>query len=98
MSTIYILTDYKKHFSSKWDAMPYRSGMDKDLLRKLFKTYNYTIEYISFDQVYLMSEIKDQIFLYTSSEDYQYHYKSYIEDVILYLQEKEQSCYQLTIF
>ena len=38
---IFFLTDYKNNFGSKHNALPYRSGMDKDLLKKYFKAKGY---------------------------------------------------------
>ena len=37
MNKIYILTDYKNIFGSKHNATPYRSGMNKKLLKKYFQ-------------------------------------------------------------
>jgi glutathione synthase/RimK-type ligase-like ATP-grasp enzyme len=86
---ILILTDYKGHFGSKHFDIPYRSGMDKVLLKDLFNLKGFDIEFEQFSQVDLRNTIKykNSIILYTSSEDIGYHYKSYIEDVIFALSE-----------
>lgn len=86
MKKIYLLTDYKNHFGSKWDSNPYRSGFDLDLLSNIFKNYNYFIIIIEMSDAQKLDKIEGEIFLYTSSEDIGYYYKSFIEDVILYLE------------
>ncbi len=89
MNKIYILTDYKNIFSSKHNATPYRSGMDKKLLEKYFKENGYEIIFLKFADInFRKMNFEDQYIIYTSSEDIGGHYKSYIEDIIygLYLQ------------
>lgn len=82
------LTDYKGNFVSKWNDVPYRSGMDKDLLKKYFKENDTLIEFKKLSQIkFDKSEINDHIFIYASSEDLGYHYKSYIEDIVLGIEE-----------
>lgn len=86
MTKIYALTDYKNNFSSKWKAIPYRSGYDKSLLSKYLKKYDYEIEFIRLQDVEFTSDWKDRIVIYTSSEEVGLHYKNFIEDVVLGLQ------------
>lgn len=84
MKKIYLLTDYKGFFGSKWKSIPYRSGYDQQKLKDYFYKYNYDIEFISFTEIDFDPEFwKDKLVLYTSSEEYDLHYKSFIEDVIL---------------
>lgn len=84
-----MLTDYKGHFGSKYNATPYRSGMSKDLLIHYFEKMKYSIEFVNFSDMTFKEEYsKDHFFVYTSSEDIGYYYKDYIEDVVLGLQEK----------
>jgi len=86
MREIYLLTDYKNRFGSKHFDNPYRSGMDKNLLTKYFLEFDFHIRFIQFAEVGNSNiDFKNKLILYTSSEDVGYHYKSYIEDVILYL-------------
>ena len=83
MKTIYLLTDYKGHFGSKHNDFPYRSGMNKELLTKYFKKYNFKTEYIKFSDVdFRKINFCNKYVLYTSSEDIGYYYKSYIEDIV----------------
>ena len=83
MKHIAILTDYKGVFESKYIAKPYRSGMDRKLLRKSFNEKGFDISFISFCEIdFRNPDLNKEIFLYTSSEDYDYLYKSYIEDII----------------
>lgn len=87
MKQIILLTDYKGHFGSNWAAKPYRSGMDVSAITAHFKAAGYAT------QIYTFSEIANADLplagvpvIYTSSEDIGYHYKDFIEDIILYLQ------------
>lgn len=84
---IVILTDYKNNFGSKWNNIPYRSGMDKTLLGKYFKELGYDIEIVKFSEFNALKYTQDCFIIYTSSEDIDYIYKDYIEDVVLYAQE-----------
>ena len=81
---INIFSDYKNRFQSKCGSIPYRSGMDKSLLKKYFEKSGYTVKLYKFSDInFSTMNFKDQIVLYTSSEDIGFHYKSYIEDLIL---------------
>lgn len=83
MRKIILLTDYKNKFGLKHDDVPYRSGFDKTLLASLFYDYGFETEFIHFSSVDFRSTVYDnEIILYTSSEDVDYIYKSYIEDVV----------------
>ena len=84
MQKIYLITDYKNQFGTKYTAIPYRSGMDKEMLKEEF--LNYGIEPLFFNASEILEKnhtIKGQLFFYTSSEDRQESYKSFLEDVIL---------------
>lgn len=84
MRKIFILTDYKGHFGSKHNDVPYRSGMDKVLLKKYFKENDFEVNFLEFSDIdFRKMNFKDKYVLYTSSEDIGYHYKDYIEDIIL---------------
>ena len=85
--TIYILTDYKGFFGSKWNSVPYRSGYDQNILSRLFEQSGYHTEFIPFSEVNLSDrKWRNAIVLYTSSEEPNLLYKQYIEDVILALE------------
>jgi len=87
MRKIIILTDYKGYFGSKWHSLPYRSGYDQTKLAGYFQEYGYSVEFIRLSEVeFVKDDWNGQIVLYTSSEEPGYHYKSYIEDVILGLE------------
>lgn len=90
MKKIYLLLDYRDTFGSKYGAIPYRSGMDKELLKTYFNEKGYNIEYLSFSDIdFRVMNFNNQYVLYTSSEDKNYkynHYKSYIEDICYALQ------------
>lgn len=85
---IILLVDYNNKFGSKSKAVPLGSGMDKNLLRECFSTYNIKVDYINFFKVigYSCEYWRDKIVLYTSAEDVGYYYKSYIEDIVLHIQ------------
>jgi glutathione synthase/RimK-type ligase-like ATP-grasp enzyme len=86
--TIYALIDYKGNFESKYNATPYRSGMDKSLVERYFSESGYRVSFIKFSEV--MNFPRDfwagKPIIYNSSEDTDYHYKSFIEDIIYYLE------------
>jgi len=87
MNTIFILIDYKGIFGSKYIAVPYRSGMNKELLVKYFRKCNFDVRFLEFSAINLRSmNFKDKYVIYTSSEDIGGHYKDYIEDVLLGLE------------
>ncbi|MFW6272670.1 MAG: hypothetical protein ACOC2U_02680 [bacterium] len=86
MEKIFLLTDYKDRFGSKHFDKPYRSGMDKKMLSKYFADFGYDTHFIRFGDVINSNfDFADKPTLYTSSEDIGYHYKSYIEDIVLFL-------------
>lgn len=89
MIPLYLLTDYKGFFGSKWDAYPYRSGMNLSELRREFEGLGFNAIFLSFAEAANKNCINSgDIVVYTSSEDMGFKYKSFIEDVILYLSEK----------
>ena len=79
---ITILCDYKNRFSSKYGAETYRSGMDKNLLRNEFARYGISVDYMSLAAVDFSLDWRGKLVLYTSSEDIDVKYKSYIEDIV----------------
>jgi glutathione synthase/RimK-type ligase-like ATP-grasp enzyme len=88
MEMIYALTDYQGYFESKYDAIPYISGMDKNELKASFLELGYNTEFIGFSEItnYYGSFWAGKLVIYTSSEDTGYYYKSFIEDIVYYLE------------
>lgn len=86
MTKIFALTDYKNYFGSKWKSTPYRSGYDKSLLTKHFKKLDWDIEFIRFQDVDFKKDWSNKVVIYTSSEETGFHYKNFIEDIILGLE------------
>ncbi len=87
MKEIFLLADYKDHFGSKHNDVPYRSGMDKSLLRQYFGNYDFEVKFLKFSDVDLRTmNFKDKYVLYTSTEDNGYYYKSFIEDIVFSLE------------
>lgn len=83
MKRIIALTDYKNVFGSKHFSKPYRSGFDKALLTKFFNQNNVEIEFVQFVDVdFRKNNYHNKNIIYTSSEDINYSYKSYIEDIV----------------
>lgn len=83
MSSIYLITNHKGNFGNKYKSIPYHSGLNKDLLSKLF--INKGIEPIFTtlsDFNFRDKDYKGKNILYTSTEDKGGYYKSYLEDVI----------------
>jgi len=89
MKEILILCDYKGNFGSKWNAIPYRSGLNKQLLTNLFTNEGFNVTYQNINEINYKKISSNKIILYTSSEDKGYQYKSYIQDVIFSLSLRE---------
>ena len=82
------IVDFNNRFSSKWAAKPYRSGMDKALLKSEFEKLGIDIQFMPYYDIDFRDKsfFENKVFLYTSSEDKNLYYKSYIEDIILGLE------------
>lgn len=88
MSKLILLTDYLGFFGSKNTAVPYRSGMDKEFLKHCFHECGLEIQFSAFADIdFRDPTVSRNTYLYTSSEDNGYHYKSYIEDIVLGLED-----------
>ena len=86
MDKLFLLTDYKGRFGSKHDDFPYRSGMNLSLLKSAFTDIGFEVEAVPFSHVNPADGCwKNNVVLYTSSEDPGLIYKHYIEDVVLSL-------------
>lgn len=89
MKKIYLITDYKNFFGSKWNSSPYRSGYDKDYLTKLFADQGYDLVITPAASIDVSSDLwKNAFVLYTSSEEPGLHYKSYLENLVSALELK----------
>lgn len=82
MRKITLLWDYKKRFGSKYGEMPYRSGMDKDLLAEEFRSHGFEPEFKAMSSRTVLTEASAVPVLYTSQEDPGYLYKDFIEDIV----------------
>lgn len=86
-NTILILTDYKGFFGSKQEGPIYRGGMDLSRLITLFINSGFRVKVLRFSEINTNELLLEKpVILYTSSEDYQGFYKSYIEDIIYNLE------------
>ncbi|MFZ5942012.1 MAG: ATP-grasp domain-containing protein [Bacteroidota bacterium] len=88
MNPLLILTDYKGYFGSRYDAVPYRSGMDKTRLKNYFGELGFNVIFKPFHEVDFTGEPPAPYGLYTSQEDVGLYYKSYIEDIVLGLERQ----------
>lgn len=87
MKKIIILTDYKNRFGSKQKTILYRDGMDLKLIDQLFSQRNYNVSVVELSKINIRQLLEeDAIVLYTSSEDRNSLYKSYIEDIVFSLE------------
>lgn len=84
VTPLYILLDYKGRFGAKWSAAPYRSGFDRDRLSRALLQHGFEARYLRFSDVDFRTQNWNQRFvLYASSEDWDLHYKGFIEDILL---------------
>ena len=89
MKKIYLLKDYRNRFESKHKETPYRSGFDQALLIKYFNERGFNAKILSFNEMVNKTDPDPSVpVIYTSAEDPGFLYKSYIEDVILWLEER----------
>lgn len=86
--TIYALVDYKGYFESKYNSVPFNSGVDRNLLKQRFSELGFDIIFIRVSEImnYPASFWEKKIVLYTSSEDFGFIYKTFFEDVIYFLE------------
>ncbi len=84
-----ILTDYKGFFGSKQLSSIYRGGMDVNKIVSIFKKNGYNAKTLAFSQFSVKSiELEKTFILYTSSEDSNEKYKSFIEDIIFDVEQR----------
>ena len=93
MNSIVILVDYLNRFGSKQKSTTYRSGMDLDKIQMYFEEKKFKVDILNISEsVFLLKEKEPSYIIYTSSEDHDGKYKSFIEDVILFLQDIGHIC------
>lgn len=84
---VFLITDYKGQFGSKYNDSPYRSGFDKVLLSKLFHEKGIDTEFLKPQRAILLKKLPEYSFvLYTSQEDRGLFYKTYLEDYVYALE------------
>mgnify|MGYP003580445533 CR=1 FL=1 len=87
MEDITLLVDYKGHFGTKHGGVPYRSGLDREKIARYFQERGYRATFVNFCDVDFQSrDLGGRCFLYTSAEDHDLHYRSFIEDIVLGLE------------
>lgn len=84
MKQIFVIQDYKGRFETKFTAVPYRSGFNKELIQACFMELGYEVRFLFFPEIdFRSNDLAGKIFLYCSSEDHDGFYKSYVEDIVL---------------
>jgi glutathione synthase/RimK-type ligase-like ATP-grasp enzyme len=86
MRDIFLLSDYKNRFGSSYNAKIYKGGMDHVKIQKYFNDSGFNAIFLNASKVDFKQNHKNKLFLYTSSEDPDYLYKSFIEDIVLGLE------------
>lgn len=89
---ILILVDYRGFFGSKQYSELYRGGMNIPLVVSLFNGHGFEVEvmkYSDLQQNYHRIIEEKPVVLYQSSEDKNSFYKSYVEDIIYDLEQRE---------
>lgn len=86
---ILLLTDYKGFFGSKQITTIYRGGMDIEQIVNQFKNLGFIVEVCHFTEIdYTKIKEEKPFVIYTSAEDHNDFYKSFIEDIIYDLSEQ----------
>lgn len=86
---ILILVDYIDNFwISIRDFKNYKS-MDVKKIENMFIEYGFEVSVLRFENLDFKLEYRDYIILYQSSEDLTLNYKSYIEDIILWMKNQQ---------
>lgn len=84
MEKLYLLTNHRGAFGNKYKAHTYHSGMDKEMLAKVFSDKGYEVEFLSPAEIdFRDRKYIDSIILYTTTEDFMEYYKQYVEDIVL---------------
>ncbi|ATC81061.1 hypothetical protein [Pseudoalteromonas agarivorans] len=79
-----ILVDYREQFYSSVRSSTI--GFDLDKVKSNFEDNGCYVDFLNFTQVDFNADYNGVIFLYQSSEDRDLYYKSYIQDVIYFLE------------
>lgn len=82
---ILILVDYLNNFWISIPDLQNFKSMDTELISNLFRERGYVVELVRYEDIDFSKKYNDYIVLYQSTEDLELNYKSYIEDIILWL-------------
>jgi len=83
MRPIYLLLNNKGGFGNKFKAKPHHSGFEKELIRSAFEKEGFKVIFVYPSEIDIRNtNYKNEIIIYTSTEDEGGVYKSYVEDVI----------------
>jgi len=85
---IIILVDDKSNFWWSINSEKKLTSLDTKKVMKIFNTYGFQCETISFSKMNFDRDYSGNIILYQSSEDTGLFYKSFIEDILLWLEDQ----------
>jgi len=88
MANIIILLDYKGEFQCSISDLKNYTSMDLNKVVRYLKELGHSVEVMGFKDIDLSKSYKGKFVLYHSSEDPGLFYKSYIEDICLFLKFK----------
>jgi glutathione synthase/RimK-type ligase-like ATP-grasp enzyme len=88
MAKVLILTDYKNEFLISIEDLVHYTAMNAVKVSDLLRSYGHSVELLRFSELDLEKRYDDHFILYQTSEDIGAFYKSYIEDIALWLELK----------
>ena len=89
---ILLITDYQDRFGTRYLAKPYRSGFDRNLVSRYFGERGYDTEFITPSGLWNSGrDFRSYHILYTSAEDKDARYRSFLEDILLGLSNEGAS-------
>ncbi len=84
---VFLITDYKGYFGSKYNSTPYRGGMDQKLLAGFLAEKGYDPSFVKPLREDLEShDLNSGIILFGSYQDPGLHYKRFMEDLAVALE------------
>lgn len=84
---ITLLTDFYGSFLTKVPSNPYKSGFDLNLLEKYFYKFNILLVIKRFSDIQFFENYENKLFIYTSIEDPNGYYRSFIDDILYGLEQ-----------
>ncbi|WP_010249564.1 hypothetical protein [Myroides injenensis] len=88
MKKILILTDYRGEFQCSVNDLINYQSMDIESIKKKFVANGFVVKIQKISEINYFDDFKGWYVLYHSSEDQGLYYKSYIQDICMYLDRK----------